>query len=137
MKLILTTKKNSRGSSDVVSAGSASKKENSNGHCSSCGEILQGMLFMPQLKLAHVCYNIHCNLYRSPQYYTNVPSNQVPRKKSAFAYRSPARCIYLAEKRENYHLLTSLGLTSVEASNRCTRKQTKIYLESIGYERDK
>ena len=106
----------------------------SNGHCNLCGQKLQGIPCLPQRLVAHVCNNIFCDLDRSPQFYTDIPADQVPHKKPPILYRTPARCCYQEQTKENYRLLRSLHVPSVKAAIMKTNKQTKIYLESIGYE---
>ena len=116
-----------------MAARSAGDVIRSNGHCSTCGQILAKIPLLPQLKYAIACDNSHCSLHRSPLYYIDIPVDQKPDPKPAsIIHKTPSRLAYDKVRKDNYHLLRSIGVPSRDAARMNTIKQTNYYLESKG-----
>jgi len=129
-------------------AGSVRQKSKTNGHCNICGQKLLLIFFRPN-RNAHVCNDIHCSIFASPQFYTEIPDEQLQPRLSPTRYLalitrdSPSYRSYLEKRKQNYRCLRDLGVASVEAcrmtSNKQTKacrmtsnKQTRAYVESKG-----
>jgi len=129
-------KHNKDDGSGAASAGSVRRKSKTNGHCNICGQKLLLLFFRPNHN-AHVCDNLQCNLFASPQFYTEIPDEQLqprlPIKYLALITRdSPSYRSYLEKRKHNYRRLRDLGVASVEACRMTSNKQTKAYVETKG-----
>jgi len=134
----MITKENSPDRYGAASIEPVWTNSRTNGHCNICGQNLIEIPFYRQLRIAHACNNIFCILYRSPLFYTEIPADQISEPKvKNYAYRSPTRVIYLRQMRENYRLLVSLGVPSVEAAKLKYNRKMAEYLKSIGDKRYK
>lgn len=130
----MLTKENSGDGTGATSAGSACTKEKQNGHCNICGQNLIELNSFARY-IIHVCDNIYCNCFASPQRYTKKPEAATPETKPHIVCTKPSYSHYLDQKKENYHLLRSHGLSSYEAMAMCSNKQTRYFLEGIGHEK--
>jgi hypothetical protein len=130
--------KNKDDGSGARGAGSVRQKNNVNGHCNICGDILLEIPFIHRFSpslVAHVCNNIRCTIFASPQFYTDIPADQVPEPKTRVAlisFTKPSYSGYLKKRKQNYRRLRDLGVDSVEACRMTSNKQTRAYVESKG-----
>lgn len=85
------------------------------------------------------CDNFKCSLFKQTQDSREKETEEeTPKPRESFVrYLRSSYSAYNEERRQNYHLLRSLGVSSYEAPNMASRKQTRIYLEQIGYHKKK
>lgn len=128
--------KNKDDGSGAASAGSVRKKSRTNGHCNICGQKLLLIFFKPDHN-AHVCNDIRCTIFASPQFYTTIPDGQIPPRRpvsylSLIGRDTPRYRAYLVRRNQNYRRLCDLGVKPVEACRMTSNKQTRAYVESKG-----
>jgi hypothetical protein len=129
---------NNEDGTGAASAGTVDKRVGHNGHCNICGDILLEIPFIHRFSpslIAHVCDNLRCSIFASPQFYSAVPADQVPEPKTRVALISltkPSYSSYLKTRKQNYRRLRDLGVVSVEACRMTSNKQTRAYVESKG-----
>lgn len=132
----MITKENSADGSGAGYIGTASLEQSRNGHCTTCGQILIEIPFRRQRLVAHVCDNLLCCRDRSPQFYTEIPVEPAPvKKRKRPEFRTEARLRDMKKKKENYALLRSLKVPSIEARNMTSDVRTDEYLKRVGYAR--
>lgn len=101
--------------------------------CKACGDSMIEIEFRTHYRI--VCDNDQCYLFRERQG-SRAKEIEEPAKpvESINRLLRPSYSAYLEERRQNYHLLRNLGISSTEAPGMTSRKQTRIYLEQNGYQ---